>query len=216
MRTSTPITIEHIVIASHRSFEQVTKALEAHLGEEVDWSALGRQLLTTHASWEQVTQAAALFIGPSGFTIFDKIEEDVLFRLAGKPRQMCQYLIGNPLLALQLFESRAEAALYAPLRVVVYEDDEGKTFVAYDSFTSQLAQYQREEITQVARLVEHRLEALVAEVVVGGEAKQDARDKSRGEEEVPGAPLPTRGKRDHSKTHPQQCAANNMQQEGRY
>ena len=63
-----------------------------------------------------------------------------------------------------------EAALYAPLRLVVYEDEQGKTFIAYDSFVSLLAQYQREEITQVARVVEQKLEALVAEVIAGGRA----------------------------------------------
>jgi len=164
MSQTTHITIEHIVIASNRSFGQVIQALEAHLGLEVDWHALGQQLLSAHASWEQVTQAAQALIGPSGFTIFGKIDEGVLLRLAGKFRQMCQYPIGNPLLAVQLFESRAEAALYAPLRLVVYEDDEGRTLVAYDRFTSQLAQYQSEEVTRVARLVEHRLEQLLAEV----------------------------------------------------
>lgn len=165
MRTITPITIEHMVVASHRSFEQVTQALEAHLGLAVNWDALGRQMLPTHASWEQVTQAAEALIGPSGFTIFSKIEEGVLLRLAGKSRQVCQYLIGNPRLSVQLFESRAEAALYAPLRLVVQEDDEGRTCVAYDRFTSQLAQFQGEEMTHVARLVEQRLETLVAEAV---------------------------------------------------
>jgi hypothetical protein len=30
----------------------------------------------------------------------------------------------------------------------VYEDEAGKTFVAYDNFVSLLAQYQREEITK--------------------------------------------------------------------
>ena len=63
-----------------------------------------------------------------------------------------------------------EAALYAPLRLVVYEDEEGRTFVAYDNFVSLLAQYQREEITQVARVVEQKLEALVAEATTEGGA----------------------------------------------
>ncbi len=55
-------------------------------------------------------------------------------------------------------------------RVVVYEDEQSNTFLACDSFVSLLAQYQREEITQVARLVEHKLEALVAEVTAAGGA----------------------------------------------
>lgn len=57
-----------------------------------------------------------------------------------------------------------KAALYAPLKVVVYEDEESRTFVAFDSFTSLLVKYQGEEITQVAQLVEQKLDALVAEV----------------------------------------------------
>ena len=61
-----------------------------------------------------------------------------------------------------------EAALYAPLKLVVYEDEEGRTFVAFDSFVSLLVQYQREEVTQVAQIVEQKLEALVAEVTAGG------------------------------------------------
>ena len=63
-----------------------------------------------------------------------------------------------------------EAALYAPLKLVVYEDEEGKTFVAYDNFISLLVQYQREEITQVAREVEQKLEALIAAVTTPGRA----------------------------------------------
>lgn len=63
--------------------------------------------------------------------------------LAGKPRQVSQYAIGNSLLALQMVEHLPEVALYAPLRLAVYEEDEGKTFVAYDRFSSLLSQYQR-------------------------------------------------------------------------
>jgi uncharacterized protein (DUF302 family) len=59
---------------------------------------------------------------------------------------------------------------YAPPKLVVYEDKESRTFVAFDSFTSLLVQYQQEEITQVAQLVEQKLEALVAEVTADGGA----------------------------------------------
>jgi len=52
----------------------------------------------------------------------------------------------------------------------VYEDEEGRTFAAFDSFISLLVQYQHEEITQVAQLVEQKLEALVAEVTTAGRA----------------------------------------------
>jgi hypothetical protein len=66
-------------------------------------------------------------------------------------------------------QTSGPVVLFPPLRLVVYEDKQDNTFVAYDSFVSLLAQYQREEITQVARLFEQQLEAQVAEVTAEGE-----------------------------------------------
>ena len=63
-----------------------------------------------------------------------------------------------------------EAGLYAPLRLVVYENEDGRTFVAYDNFVSLLVQYQREEVTRVAQIVEQKLETLVTEVTTESEA----------------------------------------------
>lgn len=82
--------------------------------------------------------------------------------MAGRPRRVIQYSIGNPLLAIQMIEHAPEVALYAPLRLAVYEGDQGRTFVTYDGFTSLLAPYQRAEITAIAQLVEQKLEQLVA------------------------------------------------------
>ena|SRR5713226_781632 len=160
---TTHITIEHSVVASDRSYEQVTESLEAQLGLRADWDKITRALITTNASWEQAVQTVEQQLGTSGFTIFSKIEQGALLTLRGKPTRAAQYAIGNPLLAIQMIEHVPEVALYAPLRLTVYEGNDGRTFVAYEAFTSQLAQYRREEITHIAQLVEQKLEALVAE-----------------------------------------------------
>jgi len=98
-----------------------------------------------------------------------KIEPGALLRLSGKPTRATQYAIGNPLLAIQMIEHAPEAALYAPLRLAVYENRAGKAVVAYERFTSQLAQYPNPEIAPVAQLVEQKLEELVAEATGGGQ-----------------------------------------------
>jgi uncharacterized protein (DUF302 family) len=121
-------------------------------------------LVAANASQEQIMQMIQEHIGASGFTLFSKVEHTPLLRLADKTSRAIQYTIGNPLLAIQMTRHMPEASLYAPLRLVVYEDEESRTFVAYDSFVSLLAQYQHEEITQTAQLVEQKLEMLVAEV----------------------------------------------------
>ena len=163
MRRTTFITVEHIVVASHRSYEQVKASLESRLGAVGSMDEIAGQLAAGDASWEQVTQAIEKRLGTSGFVIFSRVDHGRLLSLAGKPRRVSQYAIGNPLLAIQMVEHMPEVALYAPLRLAVYEGDEGGTLVAYDRFSSLLSQYHHAEIPPIAQLVERKLEELVAE-----------------------------------------------------
>jgi uncharacterized protein (DUF302 family) len=171
MKQTTQITIEHIVVASDRSYEQVIEALEAQLGLRADWEKIAREAITTNASWEQAVQIVEQQLGTSGFTIFSKLDQGSLLTLGGKPTRAAQYAVGNPLLAIQMIEHAPEVALYAPLRLAVYENRAGKAFVAYERFTSQLAQYPNPEIPPVAQLVEEKLEELVAKATGRGEGK---------------------------------------------
>jgi len=159
---STHPPIEHVVVAVSRPYDQVVAALDARLGPARDWEAIMRPLLAAGASWEQVQEALAAHIGASGLSLFYQVDHSPLLALVGKTSRAKQYTIGNPLLAVQMTRHAPEAALYAPLRIVVYATEEGDTFVAYDRFTSFIAQYQREEMAKVARVVERELDALIA------------------------------------------------------
>jgi len=159
-----PLTIEHMVIASNQPYEKVLEGLERRLGSAEGWRETQQRLAAARASWEQVTEAIERTLGTSDLTIFYTIEHTPLLTLAGKTSRAIQYTVGNPLLAIQMSRLLPEAALYAPPRFVVYQDEAGKTFVAYDRFVSLLAQYQREEITRVAQIVEQKLEALLTAV----------------------------------------------------
>jgi hypothetical protein len=117
MRQTTQITIEHSVVASDRTYEQVIEAFEAQLGLRADWENIARALLTAHASWEQAVQIVEQQLGTSGFTILSKIEPGALLTLSGKPTRAAQYAIGNPRLPIQLIEQAKDTAFYAPLRL---------------------------------------------------------------------------------------------------
>jgi uncharacterized protein (DUF302 family) len=171
MRHTTHVAIEHIVVSSKRSYDQVKAALEARMGFLGNTDELLRQVSEAHASWEQITAAIEKRLGTSGFSIFSKVEQGQLLSLAGKPRRVVQYAVGNPLLAIQMIEHVPEVALYAPLRLAVYEGEQGRTHVAYDRFSSLLSQYRQPEIFSVAQLVEQKLEALVTEAT-GTEAAE--------------------------------------------
>ncbi len=173
MKQITRIPVEHVVVTSDRSYEQVVAALEAQLGQRADWDEL-QQMMTTYGTFAQALQLIEPQIGTSGFTIFSKLDPGNLLTLEGKPTRALQYALGNPLLANQMIEHAPEIALYAPLRLVVYENRAGNAVVAYERFTSQLAQYPQPEIAAVAQMVEQKLEEMIAEATGEGVSGQGA------------------------------------------
>jgi hypothetical protein len=54
------------------------------------------------------------------------------------------------------------AGLYAPLRLLVYEDERGKTCVEYDRPSSLFGQFGDARVTEVATMLDRKLEELVA------------------------------------------------------
>jgi len=159
----TQVTVEHVVVPSQRSYTEVIVALEARVGVYGNWEVIPLQLAAMKATWEQVEQITQPLIGTSGFTTFVKMEQGVLLSLTGKPKRITQYSLGNHFIGVLMVELVPEVGLYAPPRVLVYEDYQGRVFVAYDRLTSLVSQYQNEEVTNIARLVDHKLEELARE-----------------------------------------------------
>lgn len=164
----THFTVEHVVVPSKRSYAEVIGALEARVGVYGNWEVIPLQLAAMNASWEQVMEITHPLIGTSGFTAFVKMEQGVLLSLTGKPKHLTQYSLGNHMIGVLMIEQVPEVGLYAPPRLLIYEDYEGKTFVAYDRLVSLVSQYQNEEVTNIARLVDQKLDEL-AKAVTGCE-----------------------------------------------
>src|SRR2546430_1276306 len=137
----THVAVEHVVVSSNCSYEHIIRSLEKRLGLPANWEVLPRQLSAMKASWEQVAQTTQALIGTSGFTTFVKMEQGILLSLTGKRKRITQYAIGNHLIGVHMIEQVPEVGLYAPPRLLVYEDYEGRAYVAYDRITWLVAQY---------------------------------------------------------------------------
>jgi uncharacterized protein (DUF302 family) len=168
MINTTQTTIDHIEVLCDHSYDQVTASLQERLGSFAD-PAKFRSQLPAAASWAQIEKTIEGVLGDSGLSIFHKVEHgDLLSLLAGNPQCVSQYAIGNPLLAVRMIQHEPGVAVYAPLRLAVYEDGEGKCLVACDRFTSLLARYQHPDIASTAKLVEQKVDALAAGVTGEG------------------------------------------------
>ena len=156
------ITIEHIHVETEKPFDEVTAALEARMGK---FDPAVYEELRSGADAEAVRARLEGMAGPSGFMLFRTSDHGALLRLVGQNRKAVQYLLGNPLFAIQMTQHDIRAGLYAPLRVLLHQDEQGKTCVEYDKPSSLFGQFGNAKVTEVAKMLDQKLERLVTESI---------------------------------------------------
>jgi uncharacterized protein (DUF302 family) len=145
--------IDHITIKTTKKFADVAAALESSV--PLLNPAIGEAL--EKGDEQRVTElerGVPLFI-------FLKRDHGALLQVTGRPRKALQYEIGNPHTASKMTRHRLAAGLYAPLRVMLYEDETGGSIFEYDRPSSFFGQYGDERVTDVGRYLDAALETVL-------------------------------------------------------
>ena len=110
-------------------FEEFVAALEK-AAPPVDRTAVER-ITEAGGDWDDV-RAAAAENAPNDLMVYAKIGTSVFFGVAGHHTPAIEYLIGNHVIAETMFRHDPKAMLYAPLRMLVYGDDNGNAVFTMD------------------------------------------------------------------------------------
>ena len=158
----TRITVEHVRVAADKPFDKAVKAFDEQLGQ---FDPEVYQSLRAGADADKIRKKIEAMAGPSGFMLFRTSDHGALLRLAGQKKKALQYLVGNPLFAIQMTQHDVRASLYAPLRVLIYENEEGKICVEYDKPSSLFGQFGNARVADIAAMLDRKLEQLVAKAI---------------------------------------------------
>jgi uncharacterized protein (DUF302 family) len=150
--------VDHVRLTTNKPFEAVAKGIERQLGR---FDPEVYKTLAASGDTEEAKAKIEAMAGPSGFMLFSTNDHGALLRIAGQKRKAMQYVVGNPLFALQMTQYDIRASLYAPLRVLLYVNEEGQTCIEYDKPSSLFGQFGDDRITPTAAMLDRKLEALV-------------------------------------------------------
>jgi uncharacterized protein (DUF302 family) len=148
--TRRTLQIEHIKIETPKRFADVEAALESNV-PKLDPAVIKTLAAGDAKATAKLEQGHPLFI-------FLKRDHGVLLQIVGHPRKALQYDIGNPHTASKMTRHQLQAGLYAPLRVILYEDDKGDTVAEYDRPSSLFGQFGDEAVSAVGRELDDALE----------------------------------------------------------
>jgi uncharacterized protein (DUF302 family) len=149
--------VDHIRLTAAKPFDRVRADFERQLGrfdaDAVKSLVAGENVETARAKIEAMA-------GPSGFMLFAMYDHGSLLKIVGLARKALQYVLGNPLYAIQMTQHAIGASLYAPLRVLLYENDERMVCLEYDRPSSLFGQFGDDRIARTASSLDHKLEEL--------------------------------------------------------
>jgi uncharacterized protein (DUF302 family) len=160
--------IRHRELVGERSFADVVEAVDAALGTlEGDRFAEVVAASADGADFEARIRAAE---GTSGFMRFAVFDHGAWMGLLGRPVRARLYVLGNPLVAWTMLRHDLRAALHVPVRVLIYEDEDGRCRGAYDLPSSLMAPLGDARVSAAAEVLDAKLAALVEDAIDGRRA----------------------------------------------
>jgi hypothetical protein len=155
--------VEHIEYVTDRPLEAVAAALEKSTGDVTD----GKWAIEAGSANNKDDFEARMrrFEADSGFMRFLTLNFGGFLTLMGLPSKVWQYTIGNPLIAATMLRHDVGAALNVPVRLLIYEGEDGRTHIGYDRPSSLMSRLRSAELIAAAQKLDNKLTDLVERIL---------------------------------------------------
>jgi len=152
--------VERFSAVSSRPFDEVLSRLEGQVGHP-DMAALLRKISAAESESE-LEDAVNQTVGPTGLIEFNRFDlGEVLRKEQGaQAPKIVRLLVGNPLIMKQMVNFIPDAGSYAPVTILIDQRPDG-VHVSYDRMSSFLAAYGSERASEVARVLDIKIETLI-------------------------------------------------------
>lgn len=123
-------------------------------------------MVARKAPWKEMVAFIAE-AAPFDFLIYDKGQVGPVMALAGHVGDCVAYLMGNHTIAERMYRYDRRVMLHAPLRTLIWEDQEGRGYFTVDRPSSQFESYGNDAISAVGVELDEKLAALLKHLGVG-------------------------------------------------
>jgi uncharacterized protein (DUF302 family) len=156
-----PFTGVRLRFDSTRSFDDLVGALLADVGDE---PVVLDDLASRFDDWESYEREVQAFVGPSGFMLVTSWNHGAWIKKAGIDRRVLRVVIGNPLIAITMIRHDVTAGLFAPVELLLTEEENGGSALTYVVPSSLVVVEPNQPLRAAAEALDAKLAALAAKV----------------------------------------------------
>ena len=120
-------------------------------------------ILAGVTSWDDVVNNTAK-AAPNGFLIYSKLPTSAMFKISGVGADNMRsfaYLVGNHVIAETMYRHYPGAVLNAPLRVLIFENEDGNAVFEIERPSDQFGSFGNKDIAAVGRILNEKVAGLM-------------------------------------------------------
>ena len=148
---------------SAKSYDELLAALLADIGEK----PVSLDEVATASDWQSYQDTVEPLAGPSGFMLFNLIDHGAWITKVGIDRKVMRVVLGNPLIAITMLRHDVTAGLFAPVELLLVDEDGGRSSLIYVKPSSLMVVENNPELFSAAEELDAKLAALATKVTSG-------------------------------------------------
>ncbi len=159
-----PFEAKRVRVESARSFEEVLLRLRNLVGTTTipQENTQEQGSVPTREQFEQAIQSQ---VGESDFTLFFAMDYGLWLPFFGIQRRVMRWILGNPLIAITMIQHDITASLFAPVELLLVENESGGgSTVIYNLPSSLMVIEPNPALLDAAHALDHKLAILVSRV----------------------------------------------------
>ena len=146
-----------------RCFDDVLSSLRKHVGHKTISEVI--QQGAGGATQEEFEKRVEAFAGDSGFILFLEVKHSEWLPTFGINQKVTRWIFGNPIIAYTMIRHDITAALFAPVEMLLYENQSGAgCMIIYDLPSSLMVLDENPPLLKAAKALDQKLADLMAKI----------------------------------------------------
>lgn len=111
-------------------------------------------------NFDQTVSAFKKMVAGNGMMIMGQLNQGHVLSMTGISVKSHTFFVGNPNVGKKLFTADRAAGAVVPVRVNIYEDTNGHTYVAYIPPSEEVASLNNKKVDMIAKMLDQKLHKL--------------------------------------------------------
>lgn len=122
----------------------------------------GLVTVQSKASFENTVESLRKMVSQNQMMVLAEVNQGKILSMTGLKFNGISLFLGNPTIGKKLFGANKALGLAVPIRVNIYQDTDGKTYVNYVKPSRQLAPFSNEKVGMIAKMLDGKLQKLTS------------------------------------------------------